>query len=67
LGDYKNNEKSVAGWVVYAQNATLVFMSAYSVYVFLGKIRTSHASRLRTLLLRNNDAANDTTRINSGI
>ena len=35
-------------------------MSAYSVYVFLGKIRTSHALRSRTLLLRNNDTAVDT-------
>ena len=56
----KNNQKSVAGWVEYSQNATLVFMSAYSVYVFLGKIRTSHASRSRTLLLRNNNTAVDT-------
>ena len=44
----------------YSQNATLVFMSAYSVYVFNGKIRTSHALRSRTLLLRNNDTAVDT-------
>ena len=57
---YKNNEKSVAGWVEYSKNATLVFMSAYSVYVFNGKIRTSHALRSRTLLLRNNDTAVDT-------
>ena len=49
--------KSVAGWAHNSQNATLVFISAYSVYVFLGKIRTSHASRSRTLLLRNNDTA----------
>ena len=34
----KNNEKSVAGWVEYSQNATLVFISAYSIYVFIGKI-----------------------------
>ena len=57
---HKNNEKSVAGRVEYSQNATLVFMSAYSVYVFNGKIRTSHALRSRTLLLRNNDTAVDT-------
>ena len=44
----------------YSQNATLVFISAYSVYVFLGKIRTSHALRSRTLLLRNNNTAVDT-------
>ena len=44
----------------YSQNATLVFISAYSVYVFCGKIRTSHALRSRTLLLRNNDTAVDT-------
>ena len=42
------------------QNATLVFMSAYVIYVLLGKIRTSHALRSRTLLLRNNDTAVDT-------
>ena len=41
-------------------NATLVFMSAYVIYVLLGKIRTSHALRSRTLLLRNNDTAVDT-------
>ena len=35
-------------------------MSAYSVYVFNGKIRTSHALRSRTLLLHNNDTAVDT-------
>ena len=44
----------------HAQNATLVFISAYSVYVFSGKIRTSHALRSRTLLLRNNNTAVDT-------
>ena len=43
-----------------SQNATLVFISAYSVYVFSGKIRTSHALRSRTLLLRNNNTAVDT-------
>ena len=41
-------------------NATLVFMSAYVIYVLLGKIRTSHALRSRTLLLRNNNTAVDT-------
>jgi len=56
----KNNEISVAGWVEYSQNATLIFISAYSSYVFCGKIRTSHASRSRTLLLRNNNTAVDT-------
>ena len=44
----------------HAQNATLIFISAYSVYVFSGKIRTSHALRSRTLLLRNNNTAVDT-------
>lgn len=34
----KNNQTSVAGWVEYSQNATLVFISAYSAYVFCGKI-----------------------------
>ena len=34
---YKNNQKSVAVWVKYTQNATLVFISAYSIYVFCGK------------------------------
>ena len=42
----KNNEKSVAGWVEYSQNATLVFMSAYSVYVFLGIITIPLSTRL---------------------
>ena len=46
IGRYKNNEKSVAGWVEYAQNATLVFMSAYSIYVFLGKITIPLSTRL---------------------
>ena len=44
----------------YSQNETLVFMSAYAIYVFLGKIRTPHALRSGTLLLRNNDTAVDT-------
>lgn len=56
----KYNQKSVAGWVEYSQNATLVFISAYAIYVFLGKIRTPHALRSGTLLLRNNDTAVDT-------
>ena len=38
VSDKKNNQKSVTGWVKYSQNATLVFISAYSIYVFLGKI-----------------------------
>ena len=42
----KNNEKSVAGWVEYSQNATLIFMSAYSVYVFNGKITIPLSTRL---------------------
>ena len=44
----------------YSQNATLVFISAYAIYVFLGKIRTPHALHSGTLLLRNNDTAVDT-------
>ena len=28
---------SVAGWVEYSQNATLIFISAYSAYVFCGR------------------------------
>ena len=43
---YKNNEKSVAGWVEYSQNATLVFISAYSAYVFCGKITIPLSTRL---------------------
>ena len=46
VGDYKNNQKSVAGWVEYSQNATLVFTSAYSVYVFCGKITIPLSTRL---------------------
>ena len=42
----KNNQKSVAGWVEYSQNATLVFISAYSVYVFLGKLTIPLSTRL---------------------
>ena len=42
----KNKEKSVAGWVEYSQNATLVFMSAYVIYVFLGKITIPLMTRL---------------------
>ena len=44
----------------YSQNATLVFISAYAIYVFLGKIRTPHALHSGTLLLRNNDTAVNT-------
>ncbi len=42
------------------QNATLIFINVSFIYVFLGKIRTSHALRSRTLLLRNKNTANDT-------
>ena len=43
---YKNNQKSVARWVEYSQNATLVFISAYSAYVFCGKITIPLSTRL---------------------
>ncbi len=42
----KNNEKSVAGWVLMTQNATLVFISAYPIYVFLSKITIPLMTRL---------------------
>lgn len=42
----KNKETSVAGWVVMVQNTTLVFMSAYYDYVFLGKITIPLSTRL---------------------
>ena len=51
----KNNEKSIAGWVEYSQNATLVFIIAYVIYVFLCKITiplSTHLYQQRYLIWR---------------
>lgn len=45
-GAIKTIKKALQDGGEYSQNATLVFMSAYSVYVFLGKITIPLSTRL---------------------